>query len=304
MPDQRYMKKKPSKKVHKPAKKPARLPRARTYALVLSGGAALGAYQAGAIRAFFEAGLDVRCVAGSSIGALNGYLTATRNVDTMVKFWQEIDQKRLITIQSFTKLFFSASPSLLTDQLQRKLVEEHVRLADLVNAPCEYICAAISLNTGKLHYFSGSDAKNDTELRQFILASAAVPGVFPPVQIGHELYMDGGLIRNTPIEAVESKKVDAVIAISMEPETYPKDPLVNTAQIALRTLSIFFRSQADDAIQRATNSRRHKAKKLFLLRPKMPLEMQQYEFDQKKIVRLLDQGYHEAQLFIRHNRLR
>ena len=38
MPDQRYMKKKPSKKVHKPAKKPARLPRARTYALVLSGG--------------------------------------------------------------------------------------------------------------------------------------------------------------------------------------------------------------------------------------------------------------------------
>ncbi|AFM11418.1 Patatin [Turneriella parva DSM 21527] len=298
------MKKKPRTAKRKPAKKPARRPPARSYALVLSGGAALGAYQAGAIRAIFEAGLEVRCVAGSSIGALNGYLTATRSIGTMLKFWQEIDQRRLITIQSFTKLFFSASPSLLTDQLQRKLVEEHVRIKDLQQASCEYICAAISLNTGKLHYFSGGEAKTDTELQQYILASAAVPGVFPPVQIGHELYMDGGLVRNTPVEAVEHKKVDAVIAISMEPESYPKEPLVNTAQIALRTLSIFFRSQADDAITRAENSRKRKAKKLLLLRPKLPLEMQQYEFDQKKIVRLLEQGYHEAQLFIRHNRLR
>ncbi len=298
------MKKTVKTKPRRPAKKPLRRPPARRYALVLSGGAALGAYQAGALKAFFEAGLDVRCIAGSSIGALNGYMAATHNIGPMLKFWQEIDQKRLITIQSFTKLFFSASPSLLTDQLQRRLVEEHVRLSDLQNNTCEYICAAISLNTGKLHYFSGHEAKTDADLRQFILASAAVPGVFPPVQLGHELFMDGGLVRNTPIEAVENKRVDVIIAISMEPEAYPKEALSSTAQIALRTLSIFFRSQADDALLRATNSKKRRAKKLLLLRPKHPLEMQQYEFDQKKILRLLDQGYHEAQHFIRRNRLR
>ena len=298
------MKKTVKKKLRRPKKKPTRKPPSRRYALVLSGGAALGAYQAGALKAFYEAGLDVRCIAGSSIGALNGYMAATHNIGPMLKFWQEIDQKRLITIQSFTKLFFSASPSLLTDQLQRKLVEEYVRLADLQNNPCEYICAAISLNTGKLHYFSGHNAKSDTELQQYILASAAVPGVFPPVQMGHELFMDGGLVRNTPIEAVQRKKVDVIIGISMEPEGYPKDALMSTAQIALRTLSIFFRSQADDAMTRAENSRKRTVKRILLLRPKLPLEMQQYEFDQKKIVRLLDQGYHEAQHFIRKNRLR
>ncbi len=293
------------KKRKKPvAKRKAVKPRRGTYALALSGGAALGAYQAGAIRAFFEAGLNIRSVAGSSVGALNGYLTATGEIDEMLSFWQNIDQKKLITINSFTKLFFSAMPSLLTDEMQRRLVEKHARVENLVRAKREFICSAISINSGKLFFFEGNKAKSDKELQDYILASAAVPGVFPPVQIGHELFMDGGLIRNTPIEALYRKNVDAVIGISMEPETYPEEPLKNTGQIALRTLSIFFRAQASDAVDRALLSRRRKAKKILLLRPQYPLEMQQYEFDPKKIALLLSQGYAEAREFIRKNKLR
>lgn len=297
------MKKKthPKPKAKKTAK---RLPRRGRYALALSGGAALGSYQAGAIRAFFEAGLDVRHVAGSSIGALNGYLTATGQIDEMLTFWQRIDQKKLITINSFTRLFFSGMPSLLTDDLQRQLVEEHVRLEKLRTAKREYLCAAISLNTGKLHCFSAAHAHSDKELQNFILASAAVPGVFPPVKIGDELYMDGGLVRNTPVELLEQKKVDAIIAISMEPEAYPPEPLTNTGQIALRTLSIFFRNQANDAVSRSLVSRKRKAKQVLMLRPHYPLEMQQYEFDPKKIAALIEQGYTEAKAFIKRHKLR
>jgi NTE family protein len=285
-------------------KKPAKKIKRGTYAVALSGGAALGAYQAGAIRAFFEAGLNIRFVAGSSVGALNGYLTATGEIDEMLSFWQNIDQKKLITINSFTKLFFSSTPSLLTDEMQRRLVEKHARVENLLRTKREFICSAISINTGKLFFFEGNKAKSDKELQDYILASAAVPGVFPPVQIGHELFMDGGLIRNTPIEALYRKNVDAVIGISMEPEAYPEAPLQNTGQIALRTLSIFFRAQASDAVDRALLSRKRKAKKILLLRPHYPLEMQQYEFDPKKIAALLEQGYVEAKEFIRRNKLR
>jgi len=285
-----------------PPKKKKSPPRQR-YGLVLSGGAALGSYQAGAVRALFEAGLDIRCVAGSSIGALNGYLAATREIDRMIAFWKNIDQKKLITIQSFTKLFFSGSTSLLTDQMQRKLVEEAVNLDSLQKSGTTYICAAISINTGKLHYFRGNEAQTDRELRDYVLASAAVPGVFPPVKIGEELYMDGGLVRNTPIEALESERVDSIIAISMEPEYYPEEKIGNTAQIALRTLSIFFRSQADDAVARSLVSRRRRAKQLLLLRPQLPLDMQQYEFDPKKIERLIEQGYKAASQFIARHHL-
>lgn len=290
---------------HKKTKKktPAK-PKRGKYALALSGGAALGAYQAGALRAFFEAGLDIRYVAGSSVGALNGYLAATGEIDEMLLFWKNIDQRRLITINSFTKLFFSAMPSLLTDEMQRQLVEKHARVANLVQAKREFFCSAISINTGKLYFFEANKADSDRQLQDYILASAAVPGVFPPVQIGRELFMDGGLIRNTPIEALYRKNVDAVIGISMEPEAYPETPLQNTGQIALRTLSIFFRAQASDAVDRALLSRKRKAKKILLLRPQYPLEMQQYEFDPKKIAALLDQGYAEAKDFIQRHKLR
>lgn len=277
--------------------------RRQRYGLVLSGGAALGSYQAGAIRALYEAGLDIRCIAGSSIGALNGYLAATREIDRMLALWKNIDQKRLITIQSFTRLFFSGSTSLLTDQMQRKLVEEAVSLEPLQKSGIRYFCAAISINTGKLHYFRGNAAKTDRELRDYILASAAVPGVFPPVQIGDELFMDGGLVRNTPIEALEKERVDCIIAISMEPEYYPEEKLNNTAQIALRTLSIFFRSQAEDAVARSLASRRRRARKILLLRPQLPLPMQQYEFDPKKIEQLIELGYKTASQFISRHRL-
>lgn len=276
----------------------------KRYGLVLSGGAALGSYQAGAIRALYEAGLDIRCVAGTSIGALNGYLAATREIDRMIAFWKNIDQKKLITIHSFTKLFFSGSTSILTDSLQRKLVEEAVDLKTLQKSGVKYVCAAISINTGKLHYFSGSDAQTDRELRDYILASAAVPGVFPPVAIGDELYIDGGLVRNTPIEALEGERVDCIIAISMEPEYYPEENISNTGQIALRTLSIFFRSQAEDAVARSLLSRRRKAKQILLLRPQLPLSMQQYEFDPKKIEQLIEQGYKAASQFIARHGLR
>lgn len=297
------MKRKKKSPPRKKAVKKSTMRRRGVYALALSGGAALGAYQAGAIHALYEAGLKIRYVAGSSIGALNGYLAATGEIEAMLSFWQKIDQKKLITINSFTKLFFSGTPSLLTDDLQRKMVEQHVSLEKLKAAGREYICSTISINTGKLYFFNGAEARTDKELQEFILASAAVPGVFPPVRIGDELFMDGGLVRNTPVEALEHKKTDAILAISMEPETYPAEQIQNTAQIALRTLSIFFRSQANDAVQRAMLSRKRRSKKVLLLRPHYPLELQQYEFDQKKISAILEQGYKEAKAFIHKHRL-
>jgi len=275
-----------------------------TYGLALSGGAALGAYQAGAVRAFYEAGLNVRVVAGSSVGALNGYLAATGEIDAMVSFWQNLDQKKLITMDSFTKLFFTPMPSILTDRIQRDLVEKQVRAAQLKASGRDFICTAISLNTGKLHYFAGNEAHSDADLQRMILASAAVPGVFPPVEIGNELFMDGGLVRNTPIEALETRKLDTVIGISMEPESYTSEPINNAAAIALRTVSIFFRTQASDALERSLHSKKRKARRVLLLRPHLPLDMQQYEFDPKKIAGLLTQGYDEAKAFMRQHKLR
>jgi NTE family protein len=278
--------------------------RRHTYALALSGGAALGAYQVGALRAINDAGLDIRYIAGSSVGALNGLLAAIGKLDDLLAFWQNLDQRKLITVNSVTKLLFSGTPSILSDDMQRQIVEQFGHVESLRKSGIRFMCTAISLNSGELRYFQGSEAKTDKELQQFILASAAVPGVFPPVDIGGELFMDGGLVRNTPVEALEHCNVDKVIAIAMEPEQYPIEDVSTTAQIALRSVSIFFRQQATDAIQRARNSKIAKPRKFLMLRPKLPLEMQQYELDPKKIAKLLDQGYAEMVDFIKKEKLK
>lgn len=276
----------------------------KRYGLALSGGAALGAYQAGALKAIFEAGLDIRAVAGSSIGALNGYLAATGQISELLNFWRSIDQKKLITMESFAKFFFTGANALLSDQMQRTLVNQAVSLASLNFSERKYRAAAISLKTGKLHYLRGEDAQTDEELRDFVLASAAVPGVFPPIKIKDEYFIDGGLVRNTPIDALESERIDSVIAISMEPEEYADEEKINTSHLALRTVSIFFRSQANDAVERAARSPKLRKKKIYLLRPQHTLGMQQYEFDSKKIEQLIEQGYNTAKEFIFKQRLR
>jgi len=275
----------------------------KKYALALSGGAALGAYQAGAVRAIYEANLDIRYVAGSSVGALNGYFAATGEVEALLDFWYNLDARKMLTLDSLAKLLFSPMTSLLSDDLQRDMVTKHVRLAKVKESGREYLCTAISLKTGKLHYFSHRDATSDKDLENFILASAAVPGVFAPVDIKGEPFMDGGLIRNTPVEPLETKTVDAVIAISMEPASYTDEIFKNTGELALKSVSIFFRAQAEDAVRRSMASRYRKAKKILLLRPEGPINMQQYEIDKKKISMLIDQGYAEAKKFIAEHKL-
>lgn len=275
----------------------------KIYALALSGGAALGAYQAGAVSAFHEAGLEIRYVAGSSIGALNGYFAATGEIDAMLQFWQNLDARKLITVNSFTKFLFSSNMAILSDDLQRELIEKQVKLRRLQASGREFLCTAISLKTGVLHYLNGNTAKSDKQLQSYILASAAVPGVFPPVDIHGELFMDGGLVRNTPVEAIEGKRVDAIIAISMEPEKYLDESFNSTAEMALKTVSIFFRTQAEDAVRRSLESKKRKAKKVLLLRPEYQLDMQQYEFDKKKILALIDQGSTEAKAFMKKHKL-
>ncbi len=274
------------------------------YGLALSGGAALGAYQAGALKAIFEAQLDIRAVAGSSIGALNGYLAATGQISELLNFWRTIDQKKIITMESFAKFFFTGANALLSDQMQRTLVNQAVSLVSLNSSKRKYRAAAISLRTGKLHYLRGEDAQSDEELRDFVLASAAVPGVFPPIKIKDEYFIDGGLVRNTPIDALENERIDSVIAISMEPEEYADEEKINTSHLALRTVSIFFRSQANDAVERAAMSPKLRKKKIYLLRPQHTLGMQQYEFDSRKIEQLIEQGYNTTKEFIIKQRLR
>src|SRR5208283_4064733 len=89
--------------------------------IVLSGGGAGGAYEAGVIKALKEAGVKFKLAAGTSAGALNASLIAADKIDQMVKLWEDISQKKVLSIRPKLK-----RGALLSDDPLEKLIRAEI----------------------------------------------------------------------------------------------------------------------------------------------------------------------------------
>ena len=212
--------------------------------LVLQGGGALGAYQAGVFEAMAEAGLAPNWVAGVSIGAINGALIVGNAVghrtDRLREFWNLVSSGLPASAPTFfdpwhsafnrTSAYLSATfgvpgfyvprfppPELMPDGSPGALsIYDAAPLAatlermvdfDLLNAAkvVRYSAGAVNVATGNSKYF---DNTRDTIGTAHVMASAALPPAFAPVEIGGEEYWDGGIVSNTPLWYVLDESPD------------------------------------------------------------------------------------------------
>jgi NTE family protein len=218
-------------------------------ALVLQGGGALGAYQAGVYQALHEHGLTPDWVVGTSIGAINGAIIAGNErgnrLDRLKAFWDEVAHSDLLdmrkvpdparklntmlsTLDTVTKgvpgmyalrwfnPFFAGWPveaesASFYDTMP--LEETLTRLVDLhalnYSSGIRLTVSAIKVTCGQLSNF---DTANHQVSIKHVMASGALPPGFPPVRIDGELYWDGGLYSNTPLETVlaDEPRVDTI----------------------------------------------------------------------------------------------
>jgi len=197
--------------------------------LVMQGGGALGAYQGGVYEALHEAGIEPDWIIGTSIGAINASIicgnTVERRLDRLREFWRRVERTSFFdgipfwndiadrithfaTMTSGIPGFFESHSQAFTGSdnagcystvpLQRTLTE----LVDfkLVNqAKPRLKVGAAEVRTSTMRYFDSRDMPLAVE---HIMASAALPPAFPPVRIDSELYWDGGILSNTPTEAI------------------------------------------------------------------------------------------------------
>ena len=203
--------------------------------LVLQGGGALGAYQIGVYEALHQAGIEPDWVIGTSIGAINAALLAGNapndRLARLEEFWRRVEfdegLSRLAGASGFGALlanfatiargmpaFFKPNPmAFLSAHTQLgadnagyySTAPLEATLADLVDldllnsgAPRLTIGAA-KVSTAEMRYF---DTRDTRLTLKHILASGALPPAFPAVRIVGELYWDGGVLSNTPVEAV------------------------------------------------------------------------------------------------------
>ncbi|HVW40059.1 MAG TPA: patatin-like phospholipase family protein [Amycolatopsis sp.] len=182
---------------------------ART-AFVLGGGGVLGAVEAGMARALLEAGIVPDAVYGTSIGAINGAAIAADPTPAgacrLIETWAELSDDALLggsLVGRLVELVRSGTSLHDGDEL-RRLLRERLPVRTFEELAIPFHCVAASVERAREHWFSSG------ELIEAVLASCALPGVFPPVAIDGEHFLDGGLVNSIPLERAVQHGADTV----------------------------------------------------------------------------------------------
>lgn len=199
--------------------------------LVLEGGGAKGAYQAGAIKAFEKKGIKFDAVVGTSIGSINGAMYASKNLDMLYKLWLETDSKALFDIDG--KLLYNLSKVNLSEKVIkdglgaiskviknkgidtaniRKFLSKHISEKKLRNSNIDYGLATYNITDKKVVHIFKKDIP-EGKLIDYIIASSYLPIFKFEKIIDDKYYLDGGLHSNCPIVMFDNKDFDEIYVV-------------------------------------------------------------------------------------------
>jgi NTE family protein len=182
----------------------------QTIGLVLSGGGVRGVAHLGVIQVLKEIGLEPSVISGTSAGALVGALYAAgHTIESMFDFFKNTSIFKIGNISASKPGFID------TDKFQ-PLLQEYLPEDDFAALQKKLYVTATDIIHGRVKTFSSG------RLIKPLLASAAVPVVFTPVEIDGILYTDGGALNNFPVEPLSGQS-DAIIGVDVHPlkETTP-----------------------------------------------------------------------------------
>ena len=192
-------------------------------AFVLSGGASLGALQVGMLEALYERGITPDFLVGTSVGALNAAFVASRpqspeTARGLGQVWRSLQREDVfpVSMSALVGGVCGRRDHFVPDRELRRLIRRHIEFADLADA-------AIPLHLVAFDLLEGREVRLSTGCAvDAIAASASIPGIFPPVAIGEQRLIDGGVVNNTPIShAVELGAERIYVLPTQEPHSRP-----------------------------------------------------------------------------------
>jgi len=169
-------------------------------AFVLSGGASLGAIHVGMLRALADRDIRPDVIVGTSVGAVNGAFLACREftpdtVEELAELWLGIRRGQVFPVEPLTGLlgFLGVRRNLVPGAALRRLLVRHTDRDTLEELPTPlHVIACDALSGQEVRLSEGP-------LVDAVMASAAIPGILPPVQWHDRPLIDGGVLNNTPI---------------------------------------------------------------------------------------------------------
>ena len=207
-------------------------------AFVLGGGGHMGAYEVGMLQALLETGIEPDLIVGTSIGAINGAAIAAEPTLGMVErlraAWSGAHDDKLFggSLLAGALNMFRSRTHLHSNEPLRELIVQLTPVETFEELIVPFQCVAASIERASEHWFSTGP------LLQAVLASAAVPGVLPPVEIDGEHFIDGGVVNSIPISRAVELGASEIYVLHVgrinAPLSAPRGPL----QVALVTFEI------------------------------------------------------------------
>lgn len=218
--------------------------------LVLSGGGAKGAYEAGIFKALWELDIirRVSVVSGTSIGTINSLMLSMNNNSIMDESWSSLTYSRFINHESlarnlkisqlikkakhikhvgkeqkFNELLKVSDIGLLSQSGIRQFIEEYIDFKVIKESKKILYACAYNIDLDAPEYFKLNDYE-DEELIDIVLASCAVPFIFKPININKYRYADGGINNpqyvyqnadNVPIAPLKNHNCDVIIVVHL-----------------------------------------------------------------------------------------
>ncbi|HEX4479979.1 MAG TPA: patatin-like phospholipase family protein [Rudaea sp.] len=272
----------------------ARLLIGRSIGLVLSGGGARGFAHIGVVRALREAGMLIDRVGGTSIGAI---IAAGVAADWSDEEMFENYRRSFVTgkpLRDYTFPFVA----LVSGQRVSRLLREEFGPRDISDLALPYFCVTANLTAGR------AETHRNGPLWFWLRASCAIPGVLPPVFHRKEVYVDGAVINNLPVDVMREQGVGDVVAVDISADDVLHAGVEEFAlppwwQLAWQRwthpgrrpgiLSILLRSGMVNA--EAASIERHAMTSLLLAPPLEDIEL----LDWNAYERAIEAGYRHAQ---------
>jgi NTE family protein len=190
---------------------------ARPLAFVLPGGGALGAYEAGAVLALAEAGVHPDLLVGVSAGAINAAFLAwhpgLEGAHALVSLWQTIRRRDVmpVRLRTFFKGVIGRRSSLATSERLRELLDGHMAGLQLEDAPVPVGVMATDFATGEAVLLRRGSVTSA------LLASCALPAIYPPVDHEGRRLVDGGIANDLPLDVARDLGARAAVVIPVPP---------------------------------------------------------------------------------------
>jgi NTE family protein len=225
---------------------------------VLTGGASLGAVQVGMLQALARRGIRPDFLIGSSAGALNAAFVAgsewPSGTDELERIWLGLSRKDVFPIGPMSSLLglFGRREHVISPSGVEGLIRKHIAYERLEDAATPVHVMATDVLTGAEVRISRGPVV------EALRASTAIPGVFPPVHIGHHYLMDGGVANNAPLAHAIALGADLVYVLPAGYSCGLRRPPAGALGIAVHALSLVLNQKLVDSLERCSENARVK----------------------------------------------